>query len=110
MTATRTAALALAAAVILGAWSADAQAARCRAIDGDTLACGTERVRLRGIQAPERGEPGAAEATRRLDGKVRGQRVTLVRHGKDRFGRTRADVYVRGSRIEQRHIGPRGGR
>lgn len=38
------------------------------AIDGDTLRCGDpqERVRLFGVQAPERGQPGAQAATEAL--------------------------------------------
>ena len=31
---------------------------RCRAIDGDTLQCGRERVRIEGVHAPELDEPG----------------------------------------------------
>jgi endonuclease YncB( thermonuclease family) len=42
-----------------------------RTIDGDTIEIGAVPVRLKGIAAPERGEPGGAEATeamRRLIG------------------------------------------
>jgi hypothetical protein len=38
----------------------------CRAIDGDTLRCGRERVRLLGVYAPELNEPGGPEAHQRL--------------------------------------------
>lgn len=82
---------------------------RCRAIDGDTLHCGAERVRLRGIHAPELREPGGVEARDRLARLVAGAEVRLVRHGRDRWGRTRADVWVGGRRITQADIGQRGG-
>jgi len=83
---------------------------RCRAVDGDTLRCGSERIRLRGVYAPELAEPGGPEARARLQRRLEEGEIRLDRHGRDRYGRTRADVYVGGSRIEQRDIGPRGGR
>ena len=36
----------------------------CRAVDGDTLHCSGTRVRLRGVDTPEYGEPRYREATR----------------------------------------------
>ncbi len=38
----------------------------CRAVDGDTLHCTGYRVRLRGVDTPEMGEPSYREATRAL--------------------------------------------
>jgi len=84
--------------------------ARCRAVDGDTIRCGSERIRLRQIYAPEMSEPGGADARARLQRRLEEGEVRLERHGRDRYGRTRADVYIDGTRIEQRDIGPRGGR
>ena len=49
--------LALALLLIASSLSASAQE-RCRAIDGDTLKCGLERVRLQGIYTSELKEPG----------------------------------------------------
>ena len=46
----------LAALVLLAALLAPpaaAQGVRCRAVDGDTLRCGAERVRVVGLDAPE---------------------------------------------------------
>ena len=37
-----------------------------RVIDGDTLEINGVRIRLRGVAAPERNEPGGAEATMKL--------------------------------------------
>lgn len=62
-------------------------------IDGDTVAVetrdGPERVRLIGINAPERGECLAEEATRRLRELVAGEDVELVadRTDRDQYGR-----------------------
>lgn len=74
-------------------------------IDGDTLRCGGERIRLVGIDAPEMpghcrpgrfcapGDPFASKAS--LIGAVRG-RATIQRTGVDRYGRTLAWVRVNG--------------
>ena len=66
-----------------------------RVIDGDTLESHLGRVRLFGIDTPERGQPCASKATNRLSklagGSVRledGPRVT------DQFGRRLAYVYT----------------
>lgn len=76
----------------------------CTAVDGDTLRCGAERVRLIGIDAPEMpghcqgarqcapGDPWASKAA--LQRLVRGRWVRLDRHGVDRYGRTLAYPYV----------------
>lgn len=101
----RFAALALLAAA---AWPA--QAERCRALDGDTLQCGPERVRLYDVYAAEMDEPGGPEAKRRLQAWVKGREVELHRRGQDRYGRTLADLYVGGIKVRQEDIGPRTGR
>jgi endonuclease YncB( thermonuclease family) len=74
-------------------------------IDGDTIRCGGERIRLTGIDAPElsrcptgrqyvKGDGQAAKhaLANRLD---RGE-ITIRRFGQDRYGRTLAAVYVDG--------------
>lgn len=75
----------------------------CHAVDGDTLRCGRERIRLLAIDAPEmpghcragrRCAPGDPEASKAnlqamLDGSLRIDRV-----GKDRYGRTLGVVWV----------------
>lgn len=78
----------------------------CTAVDGDTLRCGAERVRLIGIDAPE--IPGHCAARRRcvkgdaraskaaLAALIAGRPVRLERHGIDRWGRTLAFAWVDG--------------
>ncbi|PVX30950.1 thermonuclease family protein [Sphingomonas pokkalii] len=75
------------------------------AIDGDTLRCGRERIRLVGIDAPElpghcrrgrrcvSGDPWQAKTALTLA--IRGQ-AEIRRFGFDRYGRTLASVRVNG--------------
>lgn len=79
--------------------------AACRVVDGDTLNCAGERIRLLGIDAPELpghcqygrtcapGDPHAS--TRSLETALRGP-LTIMRIGQDRYDRTLA--LVRGAR------------
>lgn len=69
----------------------------CHALDGDTIHCGEERVRLAGIDAPERRARCEAErrlaaaATERL-GSLMAEGVRLSTTGQDRYGRALAVV------------------
>ena len=75
----------------------DATISSCHAIDGDTLRCGEERIRLVGIDAPELpghcrpgrmcapGDPYAA--TSGLSDMVRST-MPIQRYGVDKYGRT----------------------
>lgn len=83
--------------------------ARCVAIDGDTLVCDRQKIRLTNVYAAELTEPGGTAAKRRLQAIVRGGEVNIRPHGRDRYGRILAEVYVNGRRIEQSDIGPRAG-
>jgi endonuclease YncB( thermonuclease family) len=53
-----------------------------RVVDGDTLEVDGTRVRLLGIDAPERGEPGAVEATSALLNIIAGREVTCTDTGR----------------------------
>jgi hypothetical protein len=83
---------------------------RCIAIDGDTLVCNHQRVRLTNVYAAELNQAGGYAAKRRLQSLVASGEVVLRPYGQDRYGRTLAEVYVNGRRIEQVDIGPRAGR
>ena len=83
---------------------------RCIAIDGDTLVCNHQKVRLTNVYAAELNEVGGRAAKRRLQMLIASGEVALRPFGQDRYGRTLAEVYVNGRRIEQADIGPRAGR
>jgi hypothetical protein len=83
---------------------------RCIAIDGDTLVCNRQKVRLTNVYAAEMNESGGSAAKRRMQALIASGDVTLRPLGTDRYGRLLAEVYVNGRRIEQSDIGPRAGR
>jgi endonuclease YncB( thermonuclease family) len=65
-----------------------------RVVDGDTLDLGGLRIRLFGIDAPERAQPCGADgwacgrwATQQLAGLVANQKILCAPRGQDRFGR-----------------------
>ncbi len=69
-----------------------------RVIDGDTidvqLTSGPIRVRLNGIDTPERGQPWGREATNALSALVMGKQVDLEPFTQDRYDRLVANVFV----------------
>lgn len=78
---------------------------QCRVVDGDTLRCGDERIRLLAIDAPEKpGQcragrncaPGDPEASTRNLRAAIATTMVIRRVGYDRFGRTLALVEARG--------------
>ena len=83
---------------------------RCLAIDGDTLVCNHQKVRLTNVYAAELNQAGGPAAKRRLQALVAAGDVRLRPVGTDRYGRVLAEVYVGGRRVEQADIGPRAGR
>jgi endonuclease YncB( thermonuclease family) len=95
---------------VLAFLSNSAWAERCIAIDGDTLVCNHQKVRLTNVYAAEMNQPGGSAAKKKLQALVQNREVGLVTHGRDRYGRILAEVYVDGHRIEQGDIGPRAGR
>lgn len=82
-------------------------------IDGDTLRCGDERIRLLGIDAPEikgcregrvcvEGNPIASRDS--LRALATGRALTIQRVGKDRYGRTLATVSAGGTDLSCHQI------
>jgi endonuclease YncB( thermonuclease family) len=65
-----------------------------QAVDGDTIRYGTERIRLRGLNAPELSEPGGIEARERLAELLSQGNIRIIPHGQDVYGRTLADVFI----------------
>ena len=77
-----------------------------RVVDGDTLSVGGARVRLHGIDAPERGQrcrAGGArwdcgrDATRALEARIGSGSVACEARDRDRYGRTVAVCRVAGA-------------
>jgi endonuclease YncB( thermonuclease family) len=100
-------------ALVAAGWMLAAAAAageRCLAIDGDTLVCNHRKIRLTNVYAAEMNQPGGTAAKKRLQAKISSGEVTLRPLGTDKYGRTLAEVYVNGRRIEQDDVGPRAGR
>ena len=95
-------ALSVAALLASNAWAGE----RCTAIDGSTLRCGSERVRIEGVKAPQQGEPGAEQARQRLQRHLNSGEVVVQRKGQDRNGRTLGRLYVNGQRITQSDLAP----
>lgn len=65
--------------------------------DGDTITCldagnTQHRIRLQGIDAPERGQPFGTVARDRMAALAKGKTATIHAHGKDRYGRLLATV------------------
>ncbi|HEX4927092.1 MAG TPA: thermonuclease family protein [Burkholderiales bacterium] len=83
---------------------------RCIAIDGDTLVCNRQKVRLTNVYAAELDQADGPAAKQRLRALISSGEVTLRPLGADRYGRLLAEVYINGRRIEQSDIGPRAGR
>lgn len=92
------------------ALAASAAFGKCIAVDGDTLVCERRKIRLVNVYAAEMHESGGPAAKKRMQALIAGKDVVIVPHGTDRYGRTLAEVYVDGRRIEQSDIGPRAGR
>lgn len=77
-----------------------APASQCRVVDGDTLSCNGERIRLLGIDAPEKGRcqpgrrcaPGNPFASEESLRAAANGPLSVKRVGNDRYGRTLALV------------------
>jgi micrococcal nuclease len=67
-------------------------------LDGDTIEVlhnqRPERIRLSGIDCPEKGQAYGQRAKQAASGLVYGKDVTLQTHGLDKYGRTLADVLL----------------
>jgi endonuclease YncB( thermonuclease family) len=101
----------LAAAVVVAAVAAGSSfdAKVIGVVDADTLevldeAKVTHRVRLHGIDSPERGQPFAKKARAAMSSLVAGQNVTVESLGDDRYGRLIARIVVDGRDVGQAMI------
>jgi micrococcal nuclease len=90
--------------------AAPPEAARVVAvIDGDTLtvldaANRQQRVRLAGIDAPERGQPFGTKARERLASLTMGKPVAVHSQGQDKYGRMIASIEAGGQDVGQQLV------
>lgn len=67
-------------------------------LDGDTIEVlhntRAERIWLNGIDCPEKGQAYGKKAKQAMSALVFGKEVTLQIYGKDKYGRTIADVFL----------------
>lgn len=67
-------------------------------LDGDTIDVlhnhQAERIRLKGIDCPEKGQAYGLRAKQATSERIFGKEVTLKTFGKDRYGRTIADILL----------------
>ncbi len=75
--------------------------ARIRVIDGDTFVYGGQKIRIKGLNAPELLEPGGFEAMKRLDELLHEGQVVMVPDAVDAYGRLVAYVYVDESNVAE---------
>ena len=72
-----------------------------KVIDGDTFeTISGQRIRLAGVDAPEKGKPGSAEATQKLESLV-GNKNVLVDPVGTSYGRIVADVEIDGKSVNK---------
>jgi|SRR5688572_30612863 micrococcal nuclease len=100
----------LAVLTVVFAGLASAAGERCSALDGNTLQCGRERVRVDGLSSPQLYESGGHEARDRLQRRIQSGELVIERKGRDRFGRTLGRAYVNGNRVTQLDISPGSGK
>ena len=88
-------------ALSMGGFERTVEGWQVRTVDGDTIRYGTDRIRIRGYNAPELSEPGGRDAALRLERLLQEGTVNIVPHGHDVYGRTLADVFVNGQNVAE---------
>ena len=76
--------------------------------DGDTIKVmhngKAEKIRLHGIDCPERAQPFGTKAKQFTSAMVFGKAVTIQEHGQDMYGRTIGDVILPDGRVLNREL------
>ncbi|MDP9132675.1 MAG: thermonuclease family protein [Nitrospirota bacterium] len=88
-------------ALSMGSFERTVESWQVRTVDGDTIRYGTDRIRIRGYNAPELSEPGGRDAALRLERLLQEGTINIVPHGHDVYGRTLADVFVNGRNVAE---------
>lgn len=63
-----------------------------------------ETIRLKGINCPEAGERNSSRATKYATEVIRGKNVLLKTYGKDKYGRTIADVFLENGKLFNKEL------
>ena len=93
----------LAAVALILCWPSAAQVADFTGqvigvLDGDTIEVlhnqHPERIRLSGIDCPEKDQAYGTRAKQAASARVYGKEVTLQTHGQDKYGRTIGDMFL----------------
>ena len=104
----RAPAWALAAFLVAGAAGAEITGRVIAVHDGDTISVlvvgRPVRVRLAGIDAPERGQPFANASRHALESRVAGRDVLVVERGRDGYGRMLGRVHVDGIDVNAEQV------
>ncbi len=74
-----------------------------RVIDGDTFETASRKnpVRLANVDAPEKGQGGAAKATAALRNLIQGKEVIIDTVARDKYGRSVAKVKADGKSVNR---------
>lgn len=74
-----------------------------KVIDGDTFETSSRKnpVRLANVDAPEKGQPGAAKATDALRKMIQDEEVSIDTVARDSYGRSVANVKVGGKSVNK---------
>ena len=71
-----------------------------KVLDGDTFVTeNNEKIRIAGVDTPEKGKPGAARARTYLKNQIDGDRIVIKPVAKDKYRRTVAHVYKDGRSV-----------
>jgi endonuclease YncB( thermonuclease family) len=78
-----------------------------KVIDGDTVQVarkidGSNFVRLSGVNAPEKNQPGGKKATNILSGMIGGETVTMRPEARDKYGRIVATIIFNRENINKK--------
>jgi endonuclease YncB( thermonuclease family) len=77
-----------------------------RVVDGDTVELEIgQKVRLLGINTPEKGFPYSNEATEFLSSKVLGKKIKIESYGSDKYGRILAHIFVDKEHVNEEILG-----
>ena len=70
-----------------------------KVLDGDTFVSEGEKIRIAGVDTPEKGKPGSITEKNYLKRQIEGKNVVFTQVARDKFGRRVGHVYKGGKSI-----------